>query len=322
MENNDFFENKSYSPKIEAMRSAISQVIAGQERIIDLILTAIIADGHVLIEGVPGLAKTLSAKVISKLINAELSRIQFTSDLMPSDVLGTNVFNMGTNAFDFHKGPAFGDIIVVDEINRAPAKTQSALFELMEERQATIDGVRYPMGEIYTIIATQNPIEQEGTYRLPEAQLDRFLFKINMNYPSVEEEIRIITAHNQKRNFTQLEGIEPIISKEELLDLRSQAQQVFIDEKLIRYIAHIVQKSRITPSVYLGASPRASIALLNASKAFALLQGRSFVIPDDIQMLAVPVLCHRLLLSSQAEMEGTPVETIISDILKNVEVPK
>lgn len=209
MENNDFFENKSYSPKIEAMRSAISQVIAGQERIIDLILTAIIADGHVLIEGVPGLAKTLSAKVISKLINAELSRIQFTSDLMPSDVLGTNVFNMGTNAFDFHKGPAFGDIIVVDEINRAPAKTQSALFELMEERQATIDGVRYPMGEIYTIIATQNPIEQEGTYRLPEAQLDRFLFKINMNYPSVEEEIRIITAHNQSETSPNWKASNP-----------------------------------------------------------------------------------------------------------------
>ncbi|MBP5458523.1 MAG: MoxR family ATPase [Paludibacteraceae bacterium] len=321
MDNSVFFTN-SYSPKIEEMRKTISQIIVGQENMIDLILTAILADGHVLIEGVPGIAKTLTARVISKLLNADFSRIQFTSDLMPSDVLGTNVFNMQTNAFDFHKGPAFGDIILVDEINRAPAKTQSALFEVMEERQATIDGVRYDMGNVYTIIATQNPIEQEGTYRLPEAQLDRFLFKINMGYPTLDEEIKIILSHNEKKNFTKLEELSPILTKEELIDLRNLAHGILIDEKLIRYIAQIVQESRSNQSIYMGASPRASIALLNASKAFALLQGRAFVIPDDIKMLAVPVLCHRLILASQAEMEGIPVETIIKEIVKNVEVPK
>lgn len=322
MENNEFFTDNSYSPKIEEMRKTISQIIAGQEKMIDLILTAILADGHVLIEGVPGIAKTLTARVISKLINADFSRIQFTSDLMPSDVLGTNVFNMSTNTFDFHKGPAFGDIILVDEINRAPAKTQSALFEVMEERQATIDGTKHEMGNIYTIIATQNPIEQEGTYRLPEAQLDRFLFKINMGYPTLEEEVRIISSHNQKKNFTKLEDLPTIITKEELIELRNRVHSIFIDEKIIHYIASIIQESRTNQSIYMGASPRASIALLNASKAFALLQGRSFVIPDDIKMLAVPVLCHRLILSSQAEMEGIPVESIINEIVENVEVPK
>lgn len=322
MDNNDFFQEISYNDKIELMRKTISQVIAGQDRMIDLILTAILADGHVLIEGVPGIAKTLTARVISKLINADFSRIQFTSDLMPSDVLGTNVFNMSTNSFNFHKGPAFGDIILVDEINRAPAKTQSALFEVMEERQTTIDGTRHSMGDVYTIIATQNPIEQEGTYRLPEAQLDRFLFKIKMGYPTLEEEVRIITAHNEKKNFTKLEELPTIITKDELLDLRKKAHSIFIDSKLIAYIAQIIQESRTNSSIYMGASPRASIALLNASKAFALLQGRSFVIPDDIKILAVPVLCHRLILSSQAEMEGTAVETIINEIVENVEVPK
>ena len=321
MDNSVFFTN-SYSPKIEEMRKKISQIIAGQEKMIDLILTAILADGHVLIEGVPGIAKTLTARVISKLLNADFSRIQFTSDLMPSDVLGTNVFNMQTNAFDFHKGPAFGDIILVDEINRAPAKTQSALFEVMEERQATIDGVRYDMGNVYTIIATQNPIEQEGTYRLPEAQLDRFLFKINMGYPTLEEEVKIISSHNEKKNFTKLEELSPILTKEELIELRNHAHSILIDKMIIQYIAQIVQESRSNQSIYMGASPRASIALLNASKAFALLQGRTFVIPDDIKTLAVPVLCHRLILSSQAEMEGIPVETIIKEIVDNVEVPK
>ncbi|MBR4841098.1 MAG: MoxR family ATPase [Paludibacteraceae bacterium] len=321
MDNSVFFTN-SYSPKIEEMRKNISQIIAGQEKMIDLILTAILADGHVLIEGVPGIAKTLTARVISKLLNADFSRIQFTSDLMPSDVLGTNVFNMQTNAFDFHKGPAFGDIILVDEINRAPAKTQSALFEVMEERQATIDGVRYDMGNVYTIIATQNPIEQEGTYRLPEAQLDRFLFKINMGYPTLEEEVKIISSHNEKKNFTKLEELPPILTKEELIELRNHAHSILIDKMIIQYIAQIVQESRSNQSIYMGASPRASIALLNASKAFALLQGRTFVIPDDIKTLAVPVLCHRLILSSQAEMEGIPVETIIKEIVDNVEVPK
>ena len=192
----------------------------------------------------------------------------------------------------------------------------------MEERQATIDGVRYDMGNVYTIIATQNPIEQEGTYRLPEAQLDRFLFKINMGYPTLEEEVKIISSHNEKKNFTKLEELSPILTKEELIELRNHAHSILIDKMIIQYIAQIVQESRSNQSIYMGASPRASIALLNAAKAFALLQGRTFVIPDDIKTLAVPVLCHRLILSSQAEMEGIPVETIIKEIVDNVEVPK
>lgn len=321
-ENNDNFSSHLYVDKIQKMREKISAVIAGQEKVADLILTAILADGHILIEGVPGVAKTLTARLISKLISADFSRMQFTSDLMPSDVLGTNVFNVSTNSFEFHKGPAFGDIILVDEINRAPAKTQSALFEIMEERQTTIDGKCYTMGDVYTIVATQNPIEQEGTYRLPEAQLDRFLFKINMGYPSLEDEIKVLKVHNQTKNFTKLNEIEPIMSRQELLDIREKAHKIFIDEKLINYIAQLIQHTRQNKSIYLGASPRASIALMETSKAFALIQGRDFVIPDDIKMLLNSVLCHRILLTAEAEMEGTTIENVISAIIENVEVPK
>ncbi|HOI27316.1 MAG TPA: MoxR family ATPase [Paludibacteraceae bacterium] len=321
-EYNDNFSSHLYVDKIQEMREKISSVIAGQEKVADLILTAILADGHVLIEGVPGVAKTLTARLISKLINAVFSRMQFTSDLMPSDVLGTNVFNMSTNTFEFHKGPAFGDIILVDEINRAPAKTQSALFEIMEERQTTIDGKCYSMGDVYTIVATQNPIEQEGTYRLPEAQLDRFLFKINMGYPKLEDEIKVLRAHDQTKNFTKLNEIQPILTKEELLDLREKAHKIFIDEKMITYIAQLIQETRQNKSIYLGASPRASIALMETSKAFALIQGRNFVIPDDIKMLIDSVLCHRILLTAEAEMEGITIENVIDSIVEKVEVPK
>ena len=321
-ENNDNFSSHLYVDKIQEMREKISSVISGQEKVSDLILTAILADGHILIEGVPGVAKTLTARLVSKLISADFSRMQFTSDLMPSDVLGTNVFNMSTNTFDFHKGRAFGDIVLVDQINRAPAKTQSALFEVMEERQTTIDGQCYSMGDVYTIIATQNPIEQEGTYRLPEAQLDRFLFKINMGYPNLEDEIKVLQAHDKTKKFTKLNEIEPIISKSELLELREKSHRIFIDEKMIRYIAQIIQETRCNKSIYLGASPRASIALMETSKAYALIQGRLFVIPDDIKFLAYSVLCHRIILTAEAEMEGITIENVVGNIIEKVEVPK
>ena len=311
-----------YHDKIEELKRKVSSVIIGQERMLELLLTAVLADGHTLIEGVPGVAKTLTARLLAKLINADFSRIQFTSDLMPSDVLGTNVFNVATGHFEFHKGPAFGDIILVDEINRAPAKTQSALFELMEERQTTIDGECHKMGDIYTIVATQNPIEQEGTYRLPEAQLDRFLFKINIGYPSIEDEVEIIKAHNENKRFTKLEGILPILTKENLLELRQTASKIFIDNKMIRYITLLINETRTNKSIYVGASPRASIAFLQAAKAYALINGRSFVIPDDIKTLAYPILSHRIILTAEAEMEGLTVERVIKEMIERVEAPK
>lgn len=321
-ENVEIITDLRFQDKIEQLKANVSSVIVGQEKMLDLLLTAVLADGHTLIEGVPGVAKTLTARLLARLISADFSRMQFTSDLMPSDVLGTNVFNMSTSTFEFHKGPAFGDIILVDEINRAPAKTQSALFELMEERQTTIDGKCHRMGDIYTIIATQNPIEQEGTYRLPEAQLDRFLFKINVGYPTIEEEVKIIQSHNSNRKFTKLENINPIITKEELLDLREMAHNVFIDEKLIQYIAMLIQETRSNKSIYIGASPRASIAFLHAAKAYALIQGRSFVIPDDIKILAYPTLCHRIILTAEAEMEGLTINKVITEMIERVEAPK
>lgn len=318
----DAFSQNLYNEKIQQIREKVAGVIIGQEFATDLILTALLANGHVLVEGVPGVAKTLTARLIAKLVDAEFSRIQFTSDIMPSDVLGTNVYNMGTSQFEFHRGPAFGDIILVDEINRAPAKTQSALFEVMEERQATIDGTCYKMGDIYTIVATQNPIEQEGTYRLPEAQMDRFMFKVVVDYPSLEGEIKVLQAHNQSQGFARLDNIEPIVSKSDLMELRRLASQTLINENMMRYIATIVQKTRSHNAIYVGASPRASIALLQASKAFALLHGRSYVVPDDVKLLAVPVLQHRISLTAEAEMDGVTVQKVIGDVVNSVEVPK
>ncbi|MBP5319108.1 MAG: MoxR family ATPase [Paludibacteraceae bacterium] len=315
----EVLESTNRLEAIAAMRQCIGSVIAGQQQMVDLLLTAILTGGHVLIEGVPGVAKTLTARLISKLIKADFSRVQFTSDLMPSDLLGTNVFNMGTHAFEFHKGPVFADIVLTDEINRAPAKTQSALFEVMEEKQVTIDGVRYPMSDLYTIIATQNPIEQEGTYRLPEAQLDRFLFKIEVGYPNAEEELRILQSHNSDSAFTKLENIRPLTDIGQMLELRRKAAQVFIDEKMMQYIIRLIQQTRTHGQLYLGASPRASIALLQASKAYAILQGRDFVIADDIKLLAKPILCHRIQLTAEAEMEGVTIENVIREIVEKTE---
>lgn len=311
-----------FSEKIQALKDRIATVIVGQEQIVDLVLTAVLANGHVLLEGVPGVAKTLLARLVTRLIKADFSRIQFTPDLMPSDVLGTTVFNMKTNDFDFHQGPVFADLVLVDEINRAPAKTQAALFEVMEERQVSIDGTTHQMGELYTILATQNPVEQEGTYKLPEAQLDRFLMKITMGYPSLEEEVDILERHHANASLVKLESLAPVLTKEELLSLRRLMEHVFVDRTLLQYIALIVQQTRTSKAVYLGASPRASVAMMQASKAYALLQGRDFVTPEDIKFVAPYVLQHRLILTAEAEMEGYSPVKVTQRLIDKVEVPK
>ncbi|MDR2764522.1 MAG: MoxR family ATPase [Tannerella sp.] len=311
-----------FSDKIDRIRGAMSSVIVGQERTVDLLLTVILARGHVLIEGVPGVAKTLMARLMAKLIEARFSRIQFTPDLMPSDILGTSVFNLKTGEFDFHKGPVFADIVLVDEINRAPAKTQSALFEVMEERQATIDGVTYAMSPLYTILATQNPVEQEGTYKLPEAQLDRFLMKIILSYPTLEEEVRILERHHAHARLTSLEEITPVLTHAELTQLCDWVSKVYVDPTLLQYIAMIIHQTRTSKAVYLGASPRASVALMQSAKAFALLQGRDFITPEDVKFIAPFILQHRLILTAEAEMEGHTPGKVVQRLIEKVEVPK
>ena len=311
-----------FSEKIERLKGQIAHIIVGQEMAVDMVLTSMLADGHVLIEGVPGVAKTLLARLIARLVDARFSRVQFTPDLMPSDVLGTTVFNMKTGEFDFHQGPVFSDIVLVDEINRAPAKTQAALFEVMEERQVTIDGTTHPMGAVSTILATQNPVEQEGTYKLPEAQLDRFLMKITMGYPSLDEEVAILERHHDRVSFVKLNDVEPVLSLEELLQLRGMLQSVVVETSLLRYMAQIVQQTRSSRAVFLGASPRATVAIMQTSKAHALLAGRDFVAPDDIKVVAPYVLNHRLVLTAEAEMEGYTPLKVAQRLIEKVEVPK
>lgn len=308
--------------KIQALRDSIAQIIVGQTQATDLLLTSVTARGHVLIEGVPGVAKTLLARVMAQLIDARFSRVQFTPDLMPSDVLGTTVYNMKTGDFDFHPGPVFADVVLADEINRAPAKTQAALFEVMEERQVTVDGTPRAMSDVFTIIATQNPVEQEGTYKLPEAQLDRFLMKITMDYPTTDEEVEILLRHQASAAFTRVDRLEPLLTPADLTTLRDAAQQVRVEASLLRYIAEIVDTTRHSKAVYLGASPRAAVAILSSAKAYALLQERDFVTPDDIKTVAPFVMHHRLLLTAEAEMQGyTPLQ-VAQRLIDKVEVPQ
>ena len=308
---------------VNKIKAEIGQIVIGQQLTIEYILTALLADGHILLEGVPGVAKTLMAKVIARTIDVDFGRIQFTPDLMPSDVLGTSLYNSKNTEFEFKRGPVFANIVLVDEVNRAPAKTQSALFEVMEERQVTVDGVTYPMSEPFIILATQNPVEHEGTYRLPEAQLDRFLFKITVGYPSVAEEAEVLKGHHERRSLRDaVNEVKPSITAEQLNSLRDKILQVHVEEKLLEYIVKIVGATRSHPALFLGASPRASVALLNSCKALAALRGRDFITPDDVQELAFPVLRHRIILTPEREMEGSTPDDLIKLILEKTEVPR
>jgi MoxR-like ATPase len=304
------------------IRNEIKKIIVGQDEMVKLIIAALLADGHVLIEGVPGVAKTLTAKLVARSMSVGFSRIQFTPDLMPSDVLGTPVFNPKDVSFEFKKGPVFSNIILVDEINRAPAKTQAALLEIMEERQATVDGKTYPMAAPFMVLATQNPVEQEGTYRLPEAQLDRFLFKIVVPYPTETEEIAILKQFHHLGNTPPLDVIRPALNGEQIISLRQQIRTILIEEKLLQFIARLVQQTRNHKSIYLGASPRASLAIMNASKAIAAMQGRDFVTPEDILDVVTPVLRHRIILSPDKEMEGITEDEVIKQIIHAMEIPR
>ncbi len=306
----------------ERIRTEIQRVIVGQDTVIDQLVIALLSDGHVLIEGMPGVAKTLAAKLLARTVATGFSRIQFTPDLMPSDVIGTSIFDPRTNAFSFKPGPIFSNIVLVDEINRAPAKTQSALFEVMEERQVTVDGVTHPAGVPFMIVATQNPIEHEGTYRLPEAQLDRFLFKIDMGHPSVDEEEQLLLRAQESVHRMEVGQIKPVITPEELTRLRELVFQVRSDAKLVRYIAEISHATRNDRALMLGASPRASLAVLRASKAVAAVQGRDFVIPEDIQQVLPAVLRHRILLTPEREMEGMRPDEAVAQIIAKVPVPR
>lgn len=310
------------SDAIMAVRQQIKNVIVGQDDMVKLIITALLADGHVLLEGVPGVAKTLAAKLTAKSLAVPFSRIQFTPDLMPSDVLGTPVFNPREGTFDFKRGPLFSNIVLIDEINRAPAKTQSALFEAMEERQITIDGKTYAMAPPFMVIATQNPIEQEGTYRLPEAQLDRFLFKIVVPYPTEEQELQILQQFNGLGTANVLHSVKAVLAAADIASLREQVKSFIIEDKLLQFIASFVHHTRNHKSIYLGASPRASLAVMNASKAVAAINGRDFVIPDDILEVIPPVLRHRLILSPEKEMEGVTEDAVIKQILATMDIPR
>jgi len=307
---------------VEQLKAEIRKIIVGQDKTIELLLASIFADGHVLIEGVPGIAKTLIAKILAKTISADFSRIQFTPDLMPSDILGTSVYNLKTSEFDYKRGPIFSNIILIDEINRSPAKTQAALFEVMEERQITMDGATYQLENPFIVIATQNPIEHEGTYKLPEAQLDRFLFKVEMTYPSLDEEIKILLEYNDRKSKNDFSLIQPVFSRAQLEAFRLQIRSIHIEEKIAAYIANIVNQTRNSGDLYLGASPRASIAIMIGSKAMAAIRGRDFVIPDDVKEISYPALRHRIILAPEKEMEGKTTDEMIQQILNRVEVPR
>lgn len=307
---------------LDKVKEEIAKVIVGQEKMVEHLLVALLSNGHVLIEGVPGVAKTITAKLLAKTIDVDFSRIQFTPDLMPSDILGTSVFSMKNSEFEFKKGPIFSSFILIDEINRSPAKTQAALFEVMEEKQITIDGKRYEMEDPFLVIATQNPIEHEGTYRLPEAQLDRFLFKINVGYPNLEQEVAIIKNQHDNRLEDKTEAVHKVITAQQLIGYQKLVKEIIVESQLIEYIAKIIINTRENQFLYLGASPRASLALLTASKAFAALRGRDFVTPEDIKEASFAVLRHRVIVSPEREMEGLSADEIIRQILEGIEIPR
>jgi MoxR-like ATPase len=310
------------SEAVLSVRQQIKKIIVGQDNMVKLIIAALLADGHVLIEGVPGVAKTLTAKLVAKSLDVQFSRIQFTPDLMPSDVLGTPVFNPNEGTFNFKKGPLFSNIVLIDEINRAPAKTQAALFEVMEEKQITVDGKTYPMQAPFMVLATQNPIEQEGTYRLPEAQLDRFLFKVMVPYPSEAEELEILTQFHQMGNTEVLSVINSVLKGDKIIAIRRQVKNLVIEEKLLQFIARLIHATRSHKSIYLGGSPRASLAIMNASKAMAAINGRDFVTPEDILEVVYPVLRHRIILSPDKEMEGVTEDNVIKQIIQSMDIPR
>lgn len=307
-----------FKSQVDGIRSAANQIVIGQDEVLDLILTAIIADGHILLEGVPGVAKTLMAKTISQLIGAQFKRLQFTPDLMPSDVIGTSILNTQTQEFNFRKGPVFTQMLLVDEINRAPAKTQAALFECMQERQVTFDGTTYPLPDFYIVMATQNPIDQEGTYRLPEAQMDRFLMKVKVGYPKEEAEMQMLQEYHRGNHLHAQPILNPVLSLEDINAMRALLPNVVVDESLMRYICNITAATRTSPYTWIGASPRASIALLQCSKAHAILQGRDFITPDDIRTLAPHVLSHRITLTAEAELNSLTEAQFIQQTLDAV----
>lgn len=307
---------------VMAIRQQLKKIIVGQDEMVKLIIAALLADGHVLIEGVPGVAKTLTAKLVAKSLSVNFSRIQFTPDLMPSDVLGTPVFNPKEATFEFKKGPLFSNIVLIDEINRAPAKTQAALFEVMEERQITVDGRTHPMQQPFMVLATQNPIEQEGTYRLPEAQLDRFLFKIVVPYPNESEEYEILKQFHGMGNTDALSVLNSVLQGQQIINLRRQVREILVEEKLLQFIAKLTHQTRNHKSIYLGASPRASLAIMNAAKAMAAIGGRDFVTPEDILEVVPPVLRHRIILSPDKEMEGITEDNVLKQIIQTMDIPR
>ncbi len=307
--------------RVREVRSEIQKVIVGQHELVDQLIAALLAGGHVLVEGVPGIAKTLTAKLLSRTLSVDFSRIQFTPDLMPADVTGTSVFSPKQGEFVFNRGPIFSNIVLIDEINRAPAKTQAALFEVMEERQVAVDGKCYPMAPPFMVLATQNPIEQEGTYRLPEAQLDRFLFRVRIHYPNLEEERQILQRFREDFSGRTADTVRPVFSSVEIERSKKAVEKVFVRPELLDYIAQVVFQTRNHPGLFLGASPRASLAIMKTAKAVAAMDGRDFVTPDDVRSVSLPVLNHRVILTPEREMEGVRVDDVIGEILNRVEVP-
>lgn len=303
-------------------QNEIKKVIVGQDETIKLLLVALLSGGHVLLEGVPGIAKTLLVKLLAKSLDTKYNRIQFTPDLMPSDVIGTTIYNMQASDFFFREGPIFSNVILIDEINRAPAKTQAALFEVMEEKQVTVDRNTYKFDKPLFIVATQNPIEQEGTYKLPEAQLDRFIFRVKMSYPNLNDEQEILMRFKNDFDAKVIEEVKAILKTKDLEKCWQLIEKVHISDELVKYIAEIIHLTRNKGDIYLGASPRASLSILKSAKALAILNGRDFVTPDDIKAVLNPVLNHRIILMPEREMEGAEPEDVITEIINQIEVPR